>query len=393
MSRPLNPLLRWILAPPSALYGLAVSARNGLYDAGVLRAERLTVPVVCVGNLTTGGTGKTPLVAAIAERLSAVVPLAILTRGYGGRAGAGPLLLVNGHLEAPDGLAPAGEPTHDPADPAVAGDEPVLLSRQLPTVPIVVGADRRRTGRFAVERLGARLVLLDDGFQHRRLARDLDIVALDAMDPFGTYHMLPSGLLREPFTALRRAGMVVVTRSHPDDPLETLRKVVARMNPAAPVFRAWHRPVAIVPVLAGTDAAPGFDPARIADPARSVDPGRSVEWIRGRPLAAFCGIGNPAGFVSLLESLGARVVAFRPWRDHHRYTREEIEGLASEAARAGAEAILTTEKDAVRIPRISTNGAVLPLLALRVRCEIERPEEFFARLARAAGLPERRSPP
>jgi len=362
MTHPLHPAVRWALAPAGAVFGRIISARNALFDAEIFSAERLSVPVLCVGNLTTGGTGKTPIVSMIAARLTTGgLRVAILSRGYGGAAGAGPLVLRDGRL---DSDAP-------PADPATTGDEPILLSHQLPGVPIVIGADRRLTGRFAVERLGAQVLLLDDGFQHRRLARDLDIVALDAMDPFGHYHMLPSGLLREPISALRRAGVIVVTRSHPDDPLETLRKVLSRMNPAAPVFRAWHRPLGLVPIAAG--AAAGGDR----------DPG----WLSGRKVAAFCAIGNPEGFHALLESVGVAVVLFRAWRDHHRYAPEELESFADEARRAGAEAILTTEKDAVRLSlQAPPTAGSLPLLALRVRCEIEREEEFFALIAERAGL-------
>ena len=342
-----SPWARLLLAPPSVLYRGAVGLRNSLFDSGAFHAERLPVPVVSVGNITAGGTGKTPLVAAIAKALAARGrKIAILTRGYGG---SGRFLVLR------DGSN---------AGPEEAGDEPILLARQVAGVPIVVGADRRRTGRIAVE-LGAEALLLDDGFQHRWLWRDLDIVVIDACDPFGHYRLLPSGRLREPLTALGRADVFVVTRSHPHDPLQTLCEVIRQYNPNAALFRAFHRPVSFVP-LAGGEEVP-------------------LEALRGEACGAFCGIGNPEAFRSDLQLLGVRMVLFEPFRDHHAYNANELVRLSRLAREAGAGHLITTEKDAVRIAAVkgfSPTASGLPLLALRARCEIE--QEFFALVERAA---------
>ena len=365
-----SPLARLALTAPTILYRSGVAARNWLFDAGMLRRARLPVPVISVGNITVGGTGKTPLVSEIVRHLSGrALRAAVLTRGYGrqrrGR-GAGPIVLRSGPGPGVSGGAVLLDPST--ADSRVTGDEPLMLARQNPGVPIVIGTDRRETGRLAVEQLGAQAVLLDDGFQHRWLARDLDIVVLDSYDPFGHFRLLPSGRLREPLSSLGRADVLVVTRAPTGDPLQTLQDVVRRHNAGAPCFRASQRPVSLVPISGGAEIA--------------------TSSLAGKPVAAFCGIGNPESFRSGLLALDAPVVRFDAFRDHFSYTIGDVTRLLALARRAGAACLVTTEKDATRIDGAALEpappGRALPILVLRIRCEIEEGEAFFKLLDRVA---------
>src|SRR5262245_27319852 len=271
-----------LLSVPALLYGGAVRMRNLFYDrnGAVVRAG---LPVLSVGNLTAGGTGKTTMVAYLARRLRdwGRAP-AVVSRGYGGRAGRGPLVVSRG------GRALVG--------PELAGDEPFLLAETLPGIPVVVGSDRI-AGAAATKELGADVVVLDDGFQHRRLARDLDIVPLDAAGPFANYHLLPAGPLREPISGLARADVVVITRSRPGESFVVLERVVRRYNARCPILRSANHRIGFVDA-AGT---------KCPRPARAV---------------AFCGIGNPASFLVDLEAEGVEIAGFHPFPDHHRFSED-----------------------------------------------------------------------
>ncbi|MCP3982636.1 MAG: tetraacyldisaccharide 4'-kinase [bacterium] len=298
----------FLLRLPALLFRGVVRLRNRHYDRpGATCAAAL--PVVSVGNLTVGGTGKTPVVAWIAERLQerGRVP-AVVSRGYGGRAGAGPLVVSDG-----SGPSVAAEE---------CGDEPFLLARSLPGARVVVGSDRVRGAAEAL-RLGADVVILDDGFQHRRLRRDLDLVLVDANAPFGNGRLLPAGLLREPPSSLSRADVILATRSEADRPLDALAAEVRKHNPTAPLLRAGHRGV-------------GFFDAKGAAAER---PARAV---------AFCGIGNPDAFRGDLERAGVALAGFHAFRDHHSFSTEEIARLLREAQNEGAP-LVTTEKDRARM--------------------------------------------
>lgn len=290
---------------PAWVYG-AVARRS--MQRKLRNAAHASIPVVSVGNLTVGGTGKTPLVGWIAERYQqAGLTPAIVSRGYGGRAGAGPIVVSQG--EQP--LIGA----------EVAGDEPFLLATRLPGVRVVVGS-ARLAGVERAAALGARVAILDDGFQHQQLARELDIVLIDGSQPFGNGYLLPAGPLREPPESLSRAGIVIVTRS-PKGVAPELERRLRRHAPDALLMSADHRTV-------GT-----FDAQ-----------GRSVPM--PERLLAFCGIGNPERFRRDLESGGTQLVEFLPYRDHHRFTLPELASLARRAERANAR-LVTTEKDLARI--------------------------------------------
>jgi tetraacyldisaccharide 4'-kinase len=328
-------LARLALACLAAPYGLAVACRNAAYDRGLLPVLRAAVPVISIGNLTLGGTGKTPLVAWAAALLARHGRRpAIVSRGYG-------------------------------AAPGERSDEAAELAILLPGVPHVADRDRVAAAARATA-LGAEAVVLDDGFQHRRLARDLDIVAVDATDPFGCGRLFPRGLLREPLGGLARAQAVVLTRA---SAVTAERRAAIRAaltaacrGAAPPVWaEADHRPVGLRDAGGGT---------------------RPLDELRGRRVLAFAGIGNPAAFRSALAALGADVVAFRPLPDHHAYTAADLESLAREATAARAELAVTTLKDLVKIRRQALDG--LPLAALEIAIEFAAGGAEVAAAIRAA---------
>jgi tetraacyldisaccharide 4'-kinase len=324
--------------PLAWAFGYAVRARNRRYDRPGASTSA-PIPVLSVGNLVAGGAGKTPLVAWLVRRLQAEGRRpAIVTRGYGGRAGKGPLLVSSG-----------GGPL---AGPEVCGDEPVLLAITLAGVTVLAGSDRV-AGAEAAAVEGADVVVLDDGFQHRRLSRDLDLVLLDGASPFGNGRLLPAGPLREPAGALARASAVIVTRCPPDADVSALAGTVARYAPGTPVIRAGHRRAGFV----GAASEPALKPERVV---------------------AFCGIGNPVPFLRDLEEEGVEVVAARVFPDHHPYLPREIEGLRK-LARTHRAALVTTEKDRVRVP----SPGVDSLLALRIETVVHD-EEALLRLVRTA---------
>lgn len=313
------------LLPLSWLYRAVVAIRNARYDrgAGILRAP---LPVVSVGNLTVGGTGKTPLVAEIVRRLEGAGQRpAVVSRGYGGTAGRGPLLVRDAAGTGPG--------------PAVTGDEPWMLARRFPGVPVLVGSDRYR-GVVAAAAEGAGVAVLDDGFQHRRLARDLDIVVLSGERPFGNGRLLPAGPLREPPTSLRRADLLVLV-SGDESSSEPAAHSVGDSVPRFGIVRAWRRPLGFI--AAGGGAAPR--------PERAV---------------AFCGIGDPASFRRTIEGLGVTIAEFVGFPDHHRFSDSEIASLLA-SARGEGTPLVTTEKDLARLhDRLPGSLLAEKILALRI---------------------------
>jgi hypothetical protein len=261
----------------------------------------------------------------------------------------------------------------------------VLIARRVPGLPVVVDPDGRGA-RLALRRFHPDLVLLDDGFQHRRLGRDLDVVLLDAVDPFGRYDVVPAGLMREPFNGLARADVFVVTHAPQAEELETLVAVLRRYNRDAPILRARHVSERLIPLTGGSVREP--------KPRQNVtmDPGSSNAVLRGERLYAFCGIGKPEGFLTTLQEAGAEIVGFQSFPDHHRYSASEIEAVAAAARTAGARLVLTTEKDAVRIAarrgsrRSSRSGSGCGSIPSPTcsSCPRSRPTERLRRL-RAAG--------
>ena len=321
----------WLARLP---YGLGVWWRNRRFDRGH-DVHRAGVPVICVGNLTVGGTGKTPCVEYVARLLRKHdLQVAILSRGYGAEAG--------------------------------RNDEAMVLEENLPDVPHYQGADRVPLARTAIEESEAEVLVLDDGFQHRRLARELDIVLIDATDPWGAGYLLPRGGLREPQSSLRRAGFVVLTRCDAVPPagVEHLEEEVRGTAPGKPLARTIHGPMDLVN---GSDQKP-------------------AELLRGQTVGAFCGIGNPEAFRHTLAGLGADVRAFREFPDHHPYRREDVDDLKRWAGELPAGTpIVTTQKDWVKLRVAELAGH--PLWALRIGLQFTQGQDDFDRMVlQAAGL-------
>ena len=284
-----------LLWPFALLYGAAAHFRARAYACGLFRQRRLDGLVISVGNLTTGGTGKTPMVLWLAEHLLAEGKRpGILTRGY-------------------RGFTSAAGPSSDEAQ--------LLAARLGDAVPIGVGANRFTSGRALAGR-GVDCFILDDGFQHLRLARDVDIVLIDATNPFGGGHLLPAGRLREPRWALARAHVIIITRS----PHAPAIEVAVRRYSDAPIFYA----------------APRLDSVRTF---REGSAGDEAADARSKNLFAFCGIGNPAAFLADLRAWGFRVAGRKFFPDHHRYSNEDAQAIEAAARRAGADALICTEKD------------------------------------------------
>jgi len=327
-------LLRLMLTPTSWAFAAGAEARYLLYRLGVFTRHRVPCPVVSVGNLTVGGTGKTPLVEWVVRelRLLGLHPV-VLSRGYGAAED-----------EVPDEIA--------------------TLMKNLPDLRTVRDPDRVRGVLTAIERHCAEVVVLDDGFQHHRLARTLDIVTLDATSPFGGGHCLPRGTLREPVRALRRAGAVVVTRSDQVSPqkLDAILRRLRRLAPRAATGTAVHSPEA-VRLLAGGEP-------------------RQPATLSGESVYAVSGIGNPCAFEGTLESLGARLVGRARLMDHHTYDEEELARLGREAERAGADLLVTTQKDAVKWGNGPAEGP--PSAVLEVRIRFRTGEAAVAEALRAA---------
>lgn len=328
-------LARGALRVAEVPYTWAVKLRNRGYDRDPARAVRVGVPVVSVGNITLGGTGKTPMVEWLARWfVDRGVRVAIVSRGYG--------------------------VTHGQKN-----DEALELERSLPSVPHELNPDRVAGARAAIERHGGELILLDDGFQHRRLARDLDIVLLDATEPFGFEHVFPRGMLREPLDGLRRAGVVCLTRADSLDAAgrEAVRARVSRLAPRAVWCEAAHAPKTL---------------------RNASGHAESLAALQGRPVAAFCGIGNPAAFRRTLDTLGANVVRWREFADHYPYTADDRDALAPWAG--DADLVVTTAKDLVKLPLDRLGDR--PLWAVEIELQILEGraalEERLERAMRAA---------
>ena len=330
---------RLLLYPPGLLYRGVVALRNALYDTGCLRAVRLPCPVISIGNLTVGGTGKTPLTSFVAGLLrESGYRVAVASRGYRRRSGRAPLLVSDGRAIL--------------LDAAAAGDEPFLIARDNPAVPVAVGADRVAVAHLLLAACRPEVIVLDDAFQHRRLARDLDLLLVDGRDPWGNGNILPLGPLREPLPAVSRADALVVTRSEGRRPL-ALDRILERHNPRAAVFHCRLEPERFV-------RADG-EPAAAAA-------------LKGFAAFAFSGIARPDRFEEDLAGLGLRVAGTRRFRDHHRYRRSDLDGIVHAARAVGAEVLVTTEKDLVRIDPLPEGAP--PLYALALRVAFPRPPDF-----------------
>ncbi len=330
----------------SLLYLVSIQIRCLLYRLRIFRARSVTAWVISVGNITLGGTGKTPVVERLAGLLnSRGRKVAIVSRGY--RRKRGPWLRrLKEKLRGAPTTRVVSDGHNILLNSRVAGDEPYMLASNLEGVPVVINRNRRKGALYAIRRFKADTIILDDGFQHLDLKRDLDIVLVDATCPFGNGHIFPRGILREPCRNLSRADLLFITKAVSGGQDE-LKKDLRRYNQRARILECRHNPIYLYDVRTSIKA--------------------SLDFIRGMKAATLAGIANPEGFEKMLSGLGVEVIHSRRFADHHIYSQQELIDVLNKAARRGAEILLTTEKDAVRFPRLP-KGAI-PVFSLRVRID------------------------
>lgn len=349
--------VRALLYALSRLFAGAVKARLYLYNMRILRDSTLGVQVIAIGNLTVGGTGKTPVVEKFARELQDQGrTVAILSRGY--RSKPPPLArrLLDKILLREDRTPPrvVSDGRSLLLDSETAGDEPYMLASNLKDVVVLVDKDRVKSGRYAIEKYGADTLLLDDGFQYWKLrGRRRDIVLVDRQQPFGNEYLLPRGTLREPPSHLARANTIFITKS--DGDTEKLRAQIARYNPTASIIECIHHPLYFEDVFTGER--------------------HDLDLIKGRRIASLSGIAQPESFEHSLVSLGADLVYSKRFADHHRFTQQEILNVINRSKKRQTTAIITTQKDAVRFPKLDRRD--LPIYFMRVEIKILRGAKDF----------------
>jgi tetraacyldisaccharide 4'-kinase len=336
-----NGLARWMLGPLlttlSYPYDWGHRFRLQAYQRKWVAVKRLPCRVISIGNLTLGGTGKTPIVELVASLLRREgMRIGVLSRGYGGRSQSAITVVSDG--------------TQCLVPPEIAGDEPVLLAEHLVGVPVIVGKDRYAAGMLAIEHFGVEVIVLDDGFQHVQLARDLNVLLLDAMRPLGNARLFPRGDLRERPTGMARADTIVFTCW--DARVTSSLTALKLVEPGRPLFYSQHQPIAL----------------------RALSDGHCLPLaaLKGRRILAFCGIGTPEHFRQTLQELETEIVAFAVFPDHHPYTHLEIGQLVHMANQHGAEIIITTEKDGMRLRGLES--WTKQVWELRIRATIVAPE-------------------
>ena len=348
---PIRALLA-VLFAFSCVFRLVVAIRYWFYDLGILRRFPLGCQVISIGNVTAGGTGKTPVTEKFARELTlAGRKVAILSRGY--RRKEAPwwkrtfTQVIDPPLVVSDGR-------HVLLDAAVGGDEPYMLANNLPGVCVIVDRNRVKAGRWAIRHYGCDTLILDDGFQYQRLKHSLEVVLVDKTNPFGNGHMLPRGVLREPAKHIARADVIFLTKS--DGDTDEVIADIRELNGKAEIIECRHAPRLLKDVWSREELP--------------------LDWLKGKTLATLSGIAVPQGFEDSLRRLGAKVIWCERYADHHRYDSSEIIYALNRTADLGAEALITTEKDAVRFPQLKTTP--VPCYYLRVDIEILKGAENFA---------------
>ena len=343
----MNGATKLALAPLSFIYGLGVRVRNALYRRGMLRTLEVGAPVISVGNLTVGGTGKTPLVEWIANQLAQRdLRVTVLTRGYG-RKSSGRVVVSDGSMIR--------------SNVDESGDEPFLLAQNLNgRAAVICDANRVAAARWVIANLRTDVFILDDAFQHQRIKRDLNVLTIDATNPWGDRSLLPKGKLREPVDELSRADCVVITRAV-DSSVNELRSEIESKWAGLPTFVSCIE-IAGLQKLDEMNSSP------------------EVNMMKTTPVAAFCGIGNPESFFSLVRGAGYQLKDTSAFRDHYNYQQADIDRLVNHAAHNGAEAVFTTAKDAVKLKSLSF---ALPCYVVNIAMKIEDEESILKYIIRA----------
>ena len=323
-------LLLVLLTPLSYLYAATVKLRNWLYDCRLFKSKQLPCTVISVGNIASGGTGKTPVVIWIAKALL--------------NAGRRPAILLRGYHrgEKTPGSHVVSDGREILASVETSGDEAVMIARELPSVPVLIGKNRHEAGCHALKRLKCDVLILDDGFQHRKLGRDIDIVTVDATQPFGTGKLLPAGTLREPVSALRRAHLIILTRVDMAESADEIRENITTLAGGTPIVESRHEPTRLYRLGEGEDV--------------------DFCLLKGKRLLAVCGIGNPGTFVDTLRRYEPDTIDLLPFPDHHQFSRADCVRIQTEAKRAGANYIITTRKDELKLSAIVTEEGDAPLI-------------------------------
>jgi tetraacyldisaccharide 4'-kinase len=322
-------------------YGGAVRARSLFYSLGLLKARTLPCPVISIGNITVGGTGKTPLVMALAKGLMEKgISVAILSRGYKGKRISAPVVSDGKTIFL---------------SPEEAGDEAFLMARACRGIPVLVGKDRFTNGRIALQQFGVKGLLLDDGYQHLALSRNINILLIDSYIGFGDHTLLPRGILREPLSHLRRTNIFLLTKVEDPQTVQPLERKIHQILPSSQVFHSHYEPVSLLSPNDGVE---------------------ELDSLRGRKILTLSGIANPLYFSSMLRKCGADIVGEAVFPDHHPYTPEDLSSVAEKSKRA--DCIVTTEKDMVKLKQLDVHH--LPIRALRVKVKIWEEEEFYQRV-------------
>ena len=324
----------------SFFYSTGVKSRFFLYRFGIFKTHRLACTVISIGNITIGGSGKTPIAMYLAERLASIgKKVVILSRGYKGKAG---------------DIAIVSDGKHISLGPEDAGDEPYLMATKIKTVPVIVGRDRYKTGLYAIEKFSPDIIILDDGFQHIRLARDIDILLVDSRRAFGNGYLFPLGILREPLNGLKRATLVLLKKSE-ENTLESEEKNSSQLTGQMkdfPIIPFTYKPVAIRNLVNG---------ARL-----------HIDSLKGKRVATLSGIADPKSFKGTVEGLGAVVIREFSYPDHYKYTSCELNNIVKQMKDIDVEILITTEKDAVKLEKLQIGN--LSIFALEIDIHIKNPD-------------------
>jgi tetraacyldisaccharide 4'-kinase len=322
-------------------YGGAVRARALFYSLGLFKTKTLRCPVISVGNITVGGTGKTPLVMALAKGLMTKgIAVAILSRGYK-------------RTKTSESVVSDGKTIFLSLEES--GDEPFLMAKACPGTPILVGENRFLNGRIALQRFGVKGLILDDGYQHLPLNRNINILLINSHIGFGDRHLLPRGILREPLSQLRRADLFLLTKAEDPETYQPLEKEIFEIHPGAQIFHSHYEPVSLV---------------------GPQDEQEELNSLKGKKILALSGIAHPNDFSSMLRKYGMKIVRKAIFPDHHLYTKKDLSYI--EKKMTGVDSIVTTEKDMVKLRILNIDH--LPIRALRIQMKIWEEEVFFKRI-------------